>query len=40
VNIFKQDGLWFDIGCVDDFLKAQEVAWDEQSLAFAPMAAA
>jgi hypothetical protein len=39
VNIFKQYATWFDIGRVDDFLKAQDVAWDEQSLAFALTAA-
>jgi hypothetical protein len=40
VNIFKQDATWFDIGRVDDFLKLKMIAWDEQSLAFAPTAAA
>jgi mannose-1-phosphate guanylyltransferase len=23
--------MWLDIGRVDDFLKAQDIAWDEQS---------
>jgi mannose-1-phosphate guanylyltransferase len=40
VNIFKHDGLWLDIGRVDDFLKAQDVAWDEQSPSFATTVAA
>lgn len=40
VNVFKHDGLWLDIGQVDDFLRAQDVAWDEQSPAFAVTAAA
>ncbi|MBX6426559.1 MAG: NTP transferase domain-containing protein [Variibacter sp.] len=31
VHIFKHDGLWLDIGRVEDFHKAQEIAWDEQS---------
>jgi mannose-1-phosphate guanylyltransferase len=39
VNVFKHSGLWLDIGRVEDFLKAQDVAWDEQSPAFAPVAA-
>ena len=40
VNIFKHNGLWLDIGRVDDFLKAQDVAWDEQSPSFATTVAA
>ena len=40
VNVFKHNGLWLDIGRVDDFLKAQDVAWDEQSPAFATTVAA
>ena len=40
VNVFKHNGLWLDIGRVEDFLKAQDVAWDEQSSAFAPTVAA
>lgn len=39
VNVFKHTGLWLDIGRVDDFLKAQDIAWDEQSAAFATAAA-
>jgi NDP-sugar pyrophosphorylase family protein len=39
VNIFKHNGVWLDIGRVEDFLKAQDVAWDEQSPAFATAAA-
>ncbi|KZD20918.1 sugar phosphate nucleotidyltransferase [Tardiphaga robiniae] len=31
VNVFKHYGMWLDIGRVDDFLKAQDIAWDEQS---------
>lgn len=31
VNVFKHNGLWLDIGRVEDFLKAQDVGWDEQS---------
>jgi NDP-sugar pyrophosphorylase family protein len=31
VNVFKHNGMWLDIGRVDDFLKAQDIAWDEQS---------
>jgi mannose-1-phosphate guanylyltransferase len=40
VHVFKHNGLWLDIGRVEDFLKAQDVAWDEQSPAFATNAAA
>jgi mannose-1-phosphate guanylyltransferase len=40
VNVFKHSGMWLDIGRVEDFHKAQEVAWDEQSPAFAPTIAA
>ncbi|PSO26012.1 sugar phosphate nucleotidyltransferase [Bradyrhizobium sp. MOS002] len=39
VNVFKHTGLWLDIGRVEDFLKAQDIAWDEQSPAFATAAA-
>jgi mannose-1-phosphate guanylyltransferase len=31
VHTFKHHGLWLDIGRVDDFHKAQEIDWDEQS---------
>jgi NDP-sugar pyrophosphorylase family protein len=40
VNVFKHNGLWLDIGRVEDFLKAQDVGWDEQSPAFAATVAA
>jgi NDP-sugar pyrophosphorylase family protein len=40
VNVFKHSGLWLDIGRVEDFMKAQDVAWDEQSPAFATTVAA
>jgi mannose-1-phosphate guanylyltransferase len=40
VNVFKHSGLWLDIGRVEDFLKAQDVAWDEQSPALASTVAA
>jgi len=40
VNVFKHDGRWLDIGRVEDFLKAQDVAWEEQSPAFAATVAA
>src|SRR5207302_1395654 len=40
VNVFKHHGMWLDIGRVEDFLKAQDVAWDEQSPAFAATVAA
>jgi NDP-sugar pyrophosphorylase family protein len=40
VNIFKHDGLWLDIGRVEDFLKAQDVARDGHSPSFATTVAA
>ena len=40
VNVFKHSGMWLDIGRVEDFLKAQDIAWDEQSPAFAATVAA
>jgi len=40
VNVYKHHGMWLDIGRVEDFVKAQEVAWDEQSPAFAATVAA
>jgi mannose-1-phosphate guanylyltransferase len=39
VHVFKHNGLWLDIGRVEDFLNAQDVPWDEQSPAFATAAA-
>ncbi|MFL6180615.1 MAG: NDP-sugar synthase [Actinomycetes bacterium] len=30
VHIYKHQGLWLDIGRVEDFHKAQEIDWDEQ----------
>jgi mannose-1-phosphate guanylyltransferase len=34
VRVFLHSGLWLDIGSVDDFRKAQEIAWDDASPAF------
>jgi mannose-1-phosphate guanylyltransferase len=34
VRTFLHSGLWLDIGRVEDFHKAQEMAWDEVSPAF------
>lgn len=31
VHTFRHQGLWLDIGRVDDFHKAQEVDWDDRS---------
>jgi NDP-sugar pyrophosphorylase family protein len=31
VHTFRHQGLWLDIGRVDDFHKAQEIDWDNQS---------
>jgi len=37
---YRHDGLWLDIGRVEDFHQAQSIVWDEQSTAFAVEAAA
>lgn len=34
VNTFPHDGIWLDIGRVEDFQKAQEMNWDEEAPAF------
>jgi mannose-1-phosphate guanylyltransferase len=34
VHIFLHSGLWLDIGRVEDFQKAQEMAWDDDLPAF------
>lgn len=34
IGTFLHSGLWLDIGRVEDFQKAQELAWDEGSPAF------
>jgi len=34
VGTFLHSGLWLDVGRVEDFQKAQELAWDEASPAF------
>jgi mannose-1-phosphate guanylyltransferase len=31
VHVYKHNGQWLDIGRVDDFQRAQEISWDEQS---------
>jgi mannose-1-phosphate guanylyltransferase len=40
VHVFKHSGMWLDIGRVEDFHKAQDIPWDEQSPAFAGTVAA
>jgi mannose-1-phosphate guanylyltransferase len=37
---FVHDGLWLDIGRIEDFQSAQELAWDSQAPAFHVVAAA
>jgi len=39
-HAYKHDGMWLDIGRIEDFHAAQDVAWDEQSPAHAVGAAA
>lgn len=40
VHVFQHEGTWLDIGQVNDFLKAQEIAWDEQTITAPTNAAA
>ena len=40
VGTFQHHGMWLDIGRVEDFQKAQELDWDDQSPAFEVVAAA
>jgi mannose-1-phosphate guanylyltransferase len=40
VSTFLHNGLWLDIGRVEDFQKAQEFAWDDQLPAFEAVAVA
>jgi NDP-sugar pyrophosphorylase family protein len=40
VSTFKHNGLWLDIGRVEDFQRAQDLKWDEQAPAFEIVAAA
>ena len=40
VHTFLHGGLWLDIGRVEDFHKAQDLAWDDQSPAFETLAVA
>ncbi len=39
-HTFAHDGLWLDIGRIEDFQIAQELAWDDQLPAFEVVAAA
>ena len=40
VHTFRHNGIWLDIGRADDFHRAQDIAWDEQSPSLAVEAAA
>ncbi|WP_027036255.1 nucleotidyltransferase family protein [Mesorhizobium ciceri] len=40
VHVYKHDGLWLDIGRVEDFQNAQTIAWEEQSASIEVSAAA
>ncbi len=40
VASFVHEGLWLDIGRIEDFHRAQDLSWDEQSPAFETMAVA
>ena len=40
VSVYKHDGLWLDIGRMEDFQRAQDASWGEQSLAETNAAAA
>ena len=39
-HTFLHDGMWLDIGRVEDFQKAQDLSWDDQPPAFEIVAAA
>ena len=34
VHTFRHSGMWLDVGRVEDFSKAQELAWDDEVPAF------
>lgn len=40
VHTFRHNGMWLDIGRVEDFQKAQDLNWDDQPPAFEIVAAA
>jgi len=40
VCTFRHNGMWLDIGRVEDFQKAQELSWDDQPPAFEVVVAA
>jgi mannose-1-phosphate guanylyltransferase len=40
IRTFRHNGMWLDIGRVEDFQKAQELNWDEERPAFEMVAAA
>jgi mannose-1-phosphate guanylyltransferase len=40
VHTFEHNGLWLDVGRVQDFQQAQELNWDDQPPAFQIVAAA
>jgi NDP-sugar pyrophosphorylase family protein len=40
VSTFRHNGMWLDVGRVEDFQKAQELGWDDQPPAFEMVAAA
>ncbi len=40
IGTFRHNGMWLDVGRVEDFQKAQELNWDDQPPAFEIVAAA
>lgn len=40
VHVYKHDGLWLDIGRIDDFQSAQAISWEDQSASVEVAAAA
>jgi NDP-sugar pyrophosphorylase family protein len=40
VGTFRHNGMWLDLGRIEDFQKAQDLSWDEQPPAFEIVAAA
>lgn len=38
IHVYKHEGLWLDVGRVEDFHSAQEIKWEERAPSFVAMA--
>jgi NDP-sugar pyrophosphorylase family protein len=38
IHVYKHEGLWLDVGRVEDFHNAQEIKWEEQAPSIVAMA--